>query len=47
MAECLVLTDIVEEVGGLTVRDDARSQARVSLCVLRQALGQGSALPAF
>jgi hypothetical protein len=44
-----LLADFVEEVGGVTVRDGARSQARVSSFVLRQALGRaaGSALPAF
>ena len=44
-----IAADIVEEVGGLTVRDGARRQARVSSFVLRQALGlaSGSALPAF
>jgi hypothetical protein len=41
--------DFVEEVGGVPVRDGARSQAHVSSFVLRQALGRaaGSALPAF
>ena len=48
-SECPRSADIVEEVGGLTVRDGARRQARVSSFVLRQALGlaSGSALPAF
>jgi hypothetical protein len=41
--------DCVEEVGGPTVWDVARNQARVSLFALRPALGRaaGSALPAF
>lgn len=48
-AEWPLCADIVEEVGSLTVRDGARSQARVRWFVLRQALGRatGSALPAF
>ncbi|MDO8293395.1 MAG: hypothetical protein Q7T29_11115, partial [Gallionella sp.] len=44
-----LLADCVEEVGGPTVWDVARDQARVSLFALRPALGRGagSALPAF
>lgn len=44
-----LLADSVENVGGLTVPDGARSLARASLFALRRAFGRaaGSALPAF
>jgi hypothetical protein len=46
---CPLRSDCVEEVGGPTDWDVARSQARVSLFALRPALGRaaGSALPFF